>query len=220
MALNADLWLKKVVARPPAKADPLKVFTYCQRLSRVRLVKETDMAKESGAVTKKPATRQTAAGDESDRKPAPAPSPRAASSDPEQPCDSRPAARYPGALTDEEWALVADLFEHDGPGKPPKYPRRQLLDACCYAVRTGCSWRMLPKDLPPWQDVYAHFRRWAARNLFEAMHERLRAMWRTREGRPTPPTPPANAPPSAKPSVQRTRKAVDASGPTKGRKRP
>ncbi len=62
--------------------------------------------------------------------------------------------RYPGGLTDAEWALVADLFESHGPGKPPKYPRRQIVDACCYVLRSGCPWRMLPKDLPPWQDVY------------------------------------------------------------------
>ena len=64
-------------------------------------------------------------------------------------CDDGDVTRYPGALTDAEWALVSNLFEHDGPGKPPKYPRRKLLDACCYAVRTECSWRMLPKE-----DVY------------------------------------------------------------------
>ena len=178
------------------------------------------MAKGSIAALKKPAVRRLADGDESGRNPSPALLPQAENGDCEPARERNAAVANPAALTDEEWALVADLFEHDGPGKPPKYPRRQLLDACCYAVRTGCSWRMLPKDLPPWQDVYAHFRRWAARNLFEAMHDRLRAMWRKREGRPPQPTPPATAPSSSKPSAQRTRKTVDASKPTKGRKRP
>lgn len=178
------------------------------------------MTKELRVATKRPAARGPAAGDENAPNPCPAAPPQAASGDREPVRESPARVPYPGALTDEEWNLVADLFEHDGPGKPPKYPRRQLLDACCYAVRTGCSWRMLPKDLPPWQDVYAHFRRWAARNLFEAMHDRLRAMWRKREGRPPQSTPPATAPSSSKPSAQRPRKAVDASKPTKGRKRP
>ena len=48
--------------------------------------------------------------------------------------DDGDGTRYPGALTDAEWELVTDLFERTGPGKPPKYPRRQLLDACCYAA--------------------------------------------------------------------------------------
>ena len=178
------------------------------------------MAKESSSATRKPAVRRLPEGNESGRTPSPAALPQAENGDHAPARDTSTKVPYPGALTDEEWALVADLFEHDGPGKPPKYPRRQLLDACCYAVRTECSWRMLPKDLPPWQDVYAHFRRWAARNLFEAMHDRLRAMWRKREGRSPQPTPPATAPSSSKPSAQRARKTVDASKPTKGRKRP
>jgi hypothetical protein len=57
--------------------------------------------------------------------------------------------RYPSDLTDAEWGLVRDLFESDGPGKPPVYARRRMVDACIYAVRSGCSWRMLPKDFPP-----------------------------------------------------------------------
>jgi len=127
--------------------------------------------------------------------------------------------RYPGALTDAEWALVSDLFERTGPGKPPKYPRRKLLDACCYAVRTGCSWRMLPKDLPPWQDVYAHFRRWTAKNLFEKMHDRLRVMWRQREGRDAAPTAAVIDSQSVKTSAQGGPKGFDAGKKVKGRKR-
>jgi putative transposase len=127
--------------------------------------------------------------------------------------------RYPGALTDAEWALVAELFEHEGPGKPPKYPRRQLLDACCYAVRTGCPWRMLPKDLPPWQDVYAHFRRWTAKNLFETMHDRLRGMWRLRAGRNVAPTAAVIDSQSVKTSAQGGPKGFDGGKKVKGRKR-
>jgi putative transposase len=133
--------------------------------------------------------------------------------------DDGDVKRYPGALTDAEWELIADLFEHEGPGKPPKYPRRQLLDACCYAVRTGCSWRMLPKDLPPWQDVYAHFRRWTAKNLFETMHDRLRGMWRRREGRDVAPTAAVIDSQSVKTSAQGGPKGFDAGKRVKGRKR-
>src|SRR5262245_48540820 len=53
-----------------------------------------------------------------------------------------PEQRYPSCLTDVEWNLVADLFENDGGrGTPEHYARRQLVDACCYVVRTGGSWR-------------------------------------------------------------------------------
>ena len=56
---------------------------------------------------------------------------------------------YPSCLSDQEWELVSDIFESKGgQGLPPRYERRFLLDACCYVVRTGCSWRMLPKTYP------------------------------------------------------------------------
>ena len=92
-------------------------------------------------------------------------------------------------LTDAEWALVADLFEREGqPGTPPRYERRLVVNACCYVLRTGCAWRLLPKSFPPWQAVYKSFSRWAQAGLFEAMHDRLRQQWRSRIGKAPEPT--------------------------------
>ena len=98
--------------------------------------------------------------------------------------DAGDAVRYPSSLTDAEWAAVQHIF--DPPcrtGRPPTYPRRQMLDACVYVLRSGCSWRMLPKDLPPWPVVYRTFRRWLAKGLFEEMYDELRALWRSHERR-------------------------------------
>lgn len=62
-----------------------------------------------------------------------------------------PEQTYAGCLTDAEWALVEDVFDNEGRrGTPARYSRRLLVDACCYVVRTGGSWRMLPKGFPPW----------------------------------------------------------------------
>jgi transposase len=95
-----------------------------------------------------------------------------------------PEQTYPSCLTDAEWALVEDLFDNaGGRGTPPRYARRLLVDACCYVVRTGSAWRMLPKDFPRWQNVYRTFRRWSEQGRFEQMHDRLRRQWREREGR-------------------------------------
>jgi len=92
-------------------------------------------------------------------------------------------------LTDAEWALVGDLFERDGQrGAPPRYQRRHMVNACCYALRRGCAWRLLPKTFPPWQATYKSFSRWAAAGVFEAMHDRLRQQWRDRVGKAPDPT--------------------------------
>lgn len=102
--------------------------------------------------------------------------------------DGGDRSRYPTSLTDAEWKLVSPLFERHGAGRPEKYPRRNVLDAIFYVVRSGCAWRLLPKDLPPWPAVYKNFRRWSAAGLFEKMFDQLRAMWREREGRAAEPT--------------------------------
>jgi len=100
-----------------------------------------------------------------------------------------PEQRYPSCLTDAEWALVSDLFDRpDAQGLPPTHSRRLMVDACCYVVRTGCSWRMLPREFPHWDNVYKTFRRWSEQGKFERMHDRLRNLWRERENRAAAPT--------------------------------
>jgi transposase len=127
---------------------------------------------------------------------------------------------YGTSLTDREWELVSGIIERSpGPGRPPRITKRQLLDACSYVVRTGCAWRLLPKDFPPWQTVYAQFRRWTADGVFEQMHDRLREMWREREHRNPLPTASILDSQSVKSSPQGGIKGFDAGKKIKGRKR-
>lgn len=131
-----------------------------------------------------------------------------------------PEQTYPSCLTDAEWGLVEDLFDKEGGrGTPPQYPRRLLVDACSYVVRTGCSWRMLPKGFPPWQNVYRTFRRWSEQGKFEQMHDRLRAQWREREGRADAPTAAVLDAQSTRSSPQGGDTGYDAGKKVKGRKR-
>ncbi|WP_256219845.1 MULTISPECIES: transposase [unclassified Variovorax] len=62
---------------------------------------------------------------------------------------------YSTDLTNAEWDLVADLFERPAGsrGTPARYGRRHLVDACCYVLRTGCAWRLLPSSFAPWQAI-------------------------------------------------------------------
>ena len=123
-------------------------------------------------------------------------------------------------LTDAEWVLVADLFERDGQrGAPPRFGRRHMVNACCYALRTGCAWRLLPKTFPPWQATYKSFSRWAAAGVFEAMHDRLRQHWRDRMGEFPEPTAAIVDAQSTRSTAQGGNTAFDAVKKVKGRKR-
>ena len=123
-------------------------------------------------------------------------------------------------LTDAEWALVADLFERDGQrGAPARYERRHMVNACCYALRTGCAWRLLPKTFPPWQATYKSFSRWAAAGVFEAMHDRLRQQWRDRVGKAPAPTAAIIDAQSTRSTAQGGNTGFDAGKKVKGRKR-
>src|SRR3712207_1840808 len=61
---------------------------------------------------------------------------------------------YPSDLTDQEWDLLAPLLASpERRGRPPRWPARRIADAVFYLLRSGCSWRMLPREYPPWQTV-------------------------------------------------------------------
>lgn len=68
-------------------------------------------------------------------------------------------------------------------GRPPKYDRRELLDAMLYVCRTGCQWRLLPHDFPYWSTVYDYFIAWDDAEIFAAINERLRERIRIRAGK-------------------------------------
>lgn len=90
---------------------------------------------------------------------------------------------YPSDLSDAQWELVKEFFpEHGALGRPYVYPRRQMLNACLYVLREGCSWRSLPKDAyPPSNTVFKTFRRWQKAKCFEKMAKALNEHSRKKE---------------------------------------
>ena len=95
---------------------------------------------------------------------------------------------YPSDLTDEQWDV---LFPALPPARPGGRPRtvdlQEVINGILYVLRAGCSWRMVPHDLPPWQTLYKYFRQWNRDGTWERVHETLRPMVREAEGRnPTP----------------------------------
>jgi transposase len=96
--------------------------------------------------------------------------------------------RYPTDLTDAEWAILEPLIPAPQPGgRPARHPRREIANAIFYVLRTGCQWRALPHDLPPWGTVWWYFRQWREAGVWEAVNAALREQTRVRVGRhPTP----------------------------------
>jgi putative transposase len=96
---------------------------------------------------------------------------------------------YPTDLTDLQWDNIAHLVPGPKPGgRPRKYSNRDLVAAICYVCRSGCAWRLLPHDFPPWQSAYAYFRRWQADGTWQRLHDALRDECRGIEGRDPRPT--------------------------------
>ena len=93
-------------------------------------------------------------------------------------------ASYPSSLTDAEWALIEGHLPELAGGRRRRWPPRLVVDAVFYVARTGCQWRQLPHDFPPWQTVYYHCRRWDGRGFLHRLHEALRGAIRVRRGRP------------------------------------
>ena len=88
---------------------------------------------------------------------------------------------YQTDLSDAEWScLESYLPAPKADGRPRIYPLREILDAIFYIVRSGCAWRLLPHDFPPWKTVYHYFRFWRLDGTWERMHSALRRRVRVR----------------------------------------
>ena len=97
--------------------------------------------------------------------------------------------RYPSDLTDAQWGVLEPLVPAvKSGGRPPIHERREIMNAILYVLRTGCSWRSLPHDLPSWQTVYDYFRRWRLAGTWERLNDQLRVDLRVRGGRKGDPT--------------------------------
>ncbi|MFI0811860.1 IS5 family transposase [Streptomyces echinatus] len=86
--------------------------------------------------------------------------------------------RYPSDTTNAEWALLEGLLptpacETSKGGRPEKHPRREIVDAIRYVVDTGCKWRALPADFPPWRTVWGFMARWAAAGIVGQIRDHL-----------------------------------------------
>ena len=95
---------------------------------------------------------------------------------------------YSTDLSDPEWACLEEhLPTAENEGRPRVHSLREILDAIFYITRSGCAWRLLPHEFPPWKTVYHYFRAWRLNGTWERMHQALRERVRVRlERNPQP----------------------------------
>ena len=88
---------------------------------------------------------------------------------------------YQTDISNAEWALIEPhLPAPRAPGRPRLHPLREILNAIFYVVKSGCAWRLLPHEFPPWKTVYHYFRAWRLGGIWERMHTALRQRVRVR----------------------------------------
>jgi putative transposase len=88
---------------------------------------------------------------------------------------------YQTDLSDAEWSYVEPhLPAPKAPGRPRLHPLREILDAVFYVLKSGCQWRLLPHDFPPWKTVHHYLRTWRLDGTWERIHAALRERLRIR----------------------------------------
>ena len=92
---------------------------------------------------------------------------------------------YSTDLTNEQWSHLRILLpKPQGKGRRRSdHQQRELLNAMLYVNHTGCQWREVPHDFPPWQTVYGYFSRWSKTGVWQTINEALRNAVRTQEER-------------------------------------
>ena len=100
-----------------------------------------------------------------------------------------PRQPYPTDLSDKEWTLIQHLVPEAKPGgRPETDSKREILNGIFYLLRSGCAWRLLPHDLPPWRIVYYYFRQWRQDGTWQLMHDLLRGDVRVAVGKQRQPS--------------------------------
>jgi transposase len=96
---------------------------------------------------------------------------------------------YPSDLSDEEWNILEPLISPGlQAGHRQVFELRRIVDAVFYLLRTGCQWRALPRDFPPWTAVFYHYAGWRRRGTWERINTSLRERHRVAHGRTAQPT--------------------------------
>lgn len=91
--------------------------------------------------------------------------------------------RYPSNLSDGAWKYIKPHLPISAVGRPRRVSLRQVLNAILYVLKTGCQWRLLPREFPDCGAVTYYFYGWAHNGTWERPHNLLRSRLREKNGR-------------------------------------
>jgi len=95
---------------------------------------------------------------------------------------------YNSDITDKEWEILAPFVAQGKMGRPRKHEIQDIINAIRYVMKSGCQWRLLPKDFPPWQTVYDYYLRWRKNGKWQEIHDALVKQVREKVGKEPKPT--------------------------------
>ncbi len=81
--------------------------------------------------------------------------------------------QYSSNLTDKQWQVIEKIINPQE--RKRKYSLRNIMNAILYLLKTGCQWRMIPKDFAPWESVYYYFSKWKNEGVIEELLDNIRS---------------------------------------------